>query len=294
MTSEHHLGDSLAALIDGELSHDHRERVLAHLVTCGGCRAEAEAQRALKNAFARSPLPAPSAGLLARLQGLPGGAPEPPPPGGGGDWRLLEGVLPRPARRREAPLSVPLLGDDGGFPVHRPGERPGRTPVIPLAGPGSGLLAGGRSPRGHRFAFAAAGAFSLAAFAIGGALAAAGPGGQSGGGTVAMVATGGSPTASAARTTSASREDARAEQETLDATVGLNSEDTHVSYLGHSVSADMAALLAARQDSLGEELLPLAVAPVRATVRETSAEPTRQALDASAADLDTYGAMSPR
>ncbi|WP_258036931.1 anti-sigma factor, partial [Streptomyces sp. SM14] len=80
MSSEQHLGDSLAALIDGELSHDHRDRVLAHLATCPGCKAEAEAQRRLKSAFAHSPLPAPSDGLMARLQGLPAG---PPDPGGG-------------------------------------------------------------------------------------------------------------------------------------------------------------------------------------------------------------------
>ncbi|MGE7383347.1 zf-HC2 domain-containing protein, partial [Serratia bockelmannii] len=32
--AEQHLGDRLAALVDGELKHDARERVLAHLATC--------------------------------------------------------------------------------------------------------------------------------------------------------------------------------------------------------------------------------------------------------------------
>jgi predicted anti-sigma-YlaC factor YlaD len=43
-----HLGHRLSALIDGELSHAQRERVLAHLARCQPCRREAAALRALK------------------------------------------------------------------------------------------------------------------------------------------------------------------------------------------------------------------------------------------------------
>ena len=43
-----HLGERLSALIDGELSHQQRERVLAHLANCGPCRREAAALRMLK------------------------------------------------------------------------------------------------------------------------------------------------------------------------------------------------------------------------------------------------------
>jgi anti-sigma factor RsiW len=43
-----HLGHRLSALIDGELSHPQRERVLAHLAKCEPCRREAAALRALK------------------------------------------------------------------------------------------------------------------------------------------------------------------------------------------------------------------------------------------------------
>jgi anti-sigma factor RsiW len=43
-----HLGRRLSALIDGELSHSQRERVLAHLARCQPCRGEAAALRALK------------------------------------------------------------------------------------------------------------------------------------------------------------------------------------------------------------------------------------------------------
>jgi anti-sigma factor RsiW len=43
-----HLGPRLSALIDGELSHAQRERVLAHLARCAPCRSEAAALRVLK------------------------------------------------------------------------------------------------------------------------------------------------------------------------------------------------------------------------------------------------------
>jgi anti-sigma factor RsiW len=43
-----HLGERLSALVDGELSDAQRERVLAHLAKCDGCRQEAAALRLLK------------------------------------------------------------------------------------------------------------------------------------------------------------------------------------------------------------------------------------------------------
>ena len=43
-----HLGQRLSALIDGELNHGQRERVLAHLAKCEPCRHEAAALRVLK------------------------------------------------------------------------------------------------------------------------------------------------------------------------------------------------------------------------------------------------------
>jgi anti-sigma factor RsiW len=43
-----HLGHRLSAFIDGELSHQQRERVLAHLANCEPCRREAAALRMLK------------------------------------------------------------------------------------------------------------------------------------------------------------------------------------------------------------------------------------------------------
>ena len=48
MSHESHLGERLSAFIDGELSHQQRERVLAHLAHCVPCRQEAAALRTLK------------------------------------------------------------------------------------------------------------------------------------------------------------------------------------------------------------------------------------------------------
>ncbi|WP_406421879.1 zf-HC2 domain-containing protein [Streptomyces sp. NBC_00842] len=176
--AEQHLGDRLAALVDGELKHDARERVLAHLATCAKCKAEAAAQRRLKSVFAQSAPPSPSEGFLARLQGLPGG------PGGdddrqgrpfGGSGRFADGLFPvmRPSGSRtdspsgKSPLDrfgylaaphgstavLPVDGSRGSFRIHEVGREGDRSPW-----------------RGRRFAFAAASAVSLAAIALGGAL----------------------------------------------------------------------------------------------------------------------------
>ncbi|MEW2546124.1 zf-HC2 domain-containing protein [Streptomyces sp. NPDC047002] len=160
--SEHHLGDRLAALVDGELDHDERERVLAHLATCARCKADADCQRRLKNVFAEVAPPPPSAGFLARLQSLPAGRPQPPDdadggPGAPGREPFGHGVFD--AQDPRGPLADTMdafafAGAHGAsvFPVHRAGqqERSAR--------------------RGRRFAFAAAGAVSLAAVALGGTL----------------------------------------------------------------------------------------------------------------------------
>ncbi|CAL9296655.1 zf-HC2 domain-containing protein [Streptomyces sp. SudanB182_2057] len=168
--AEQHLGDRLSALVDGELGHETRERVLAHLATCARCKAEADAQRALKNVFAEAAPPPPSASLLARLQGLPGGDPDgggsTPSPGPGpgtsgglgpfgsrrGD-RLPFGYVPA---RPHGLLPAGADGADGprgdGFRIH------------PVGRPDDARTAS----RGRRFAFAAAGAVSLAALALGG------------------------------------------------------------------------------------------------------------------------------
>ncbi len=149
--AEQHLGDRLAALVDGELGHDARERVLAHLATCPCCKAEADEQRRLKNVFAQAAPPPPSEGLLARLQNLPAAA-----LAGDDESSPLDG----PARDRDPfhlreetfallPAGASVAPRERGFRIHEVDRS---------------------LPRSRRFAFAAAGAVSLAAVALGGAL----------------------------------------------------------------------------------------------------------------------------
>ncbi|WP_374227491.1 anti-sigma factor [Streptomyces sp. AC627_RSS907] len=159
--------------MDGELGHDARERVLAHVATCAKCKAEVDAQRRLKNVFAEAAPPAPSESFLARLQGLPGGGATDgggSSSGGGGFSDGLAGLSGR-------------FGATGVFGTKR-GERfefdyvPARThaSVLPGTPQGRGLRIHDVSrhesertaSRGLRFACAAAGAVSLAAIALGG------------------------------------------------------------------------------------------------------------------------------
>ncbi|MFE2976333.1 anti-sigma factor family protein [Streptomyces sp. NPDC059258] len=177
--AEAHLGDRLAALVDGELKDDARERVLAHLATCAKCKAEADAQRRLKSAFAMSASPSPSEGFLARLQGLPGGpGGDDTGPGGpfGGRGPFADEFFPG-----LRPSGAGTRADTGPSPLDGFGYLPathGSTAVLP-GGPASGSVFrihevardADRSPwRGRRFAFAAASAVSLAAIALGGTL----------------------------------------------------------------------------------------------------------------------------
>jgi anti-sigma factor RsiW len=67
---EHHLGDRLAAFVDGELDHGARERVQAHLATCPGCLAEAEEERRLKARLREVMPPEPSNLFLDRLMAI--------------------------------------------------------------------------------------------------------------------------------------------------------------------------------------------------------------------------------
>jgi len=107
------LGELLTALVDGALSHAERERALAHLTGCAGCREEVEAQRALK----------------ARLAAI-AGTPAPPD------------SLVRSLRALAVPGTDPLarpFGPPQGAPVRPRGARPGGA-APPAAGPGRGPL----------------------------------------------------------------------------------------------------------------------------------------------------------
>ncbi|MFF3287821.1 anti-sigma factor family protein [Streptomyces sp. NPDC003023] len=195
--AEQHLGDRLAALVDGELEHDARDRVLAHLATCPRCKAEADAQRRLKKVFAQAAPPPLSEGLLARLQGLPAGPgavagddDDPGPFGGGRTTGGVFGALNPSAGRPRDPRAETF------------GYVPGGAHAAVLPGGGSGFrihevgrTEAERSPwRGRRFAFAAASAVSFAAIALGGAVpldvsSESGSRGQSGGNKVTPLRT---------------------------------------------------------------------------------------------------------
>ncbi|MFF1377356.1 anti-sigma factor family protein [Streptomyces sp. NPDC058308] len=168
--AEQHLGDRLAALVDGELGHDARERVLAHLATCPMCKTEADAQRRLKNVFAQAAPPPPSESFLARLQGLPGAGAGPSGGPGvlGGDEGFATGAtdsagLPRGGIFGVAPEPFVEYVPAGAHAAVLPSEQHGfRIHEVTRHEAERSLW------RGRRFAFAAAGAVSLAAIALGG------------------------------------------------------------------------------------------------------------------------------
>src|SRR5436190_21522920 len=66
-----HLGERLSELVDGELDHDTRDKMLAHLAGCADCRTEVDDERRLKarlGALSDPPLPQ---GLTERLRAVP-------------------------------------------------------------------------------------------------------------------------------------------------------------------------------------------------------------------------------
>jgi anti-sigma factor RsiW len=74
-------GDLLSGLVDGELDHATRERVLSHLLMCPTCQGETESLRSLKTrlSWAGAETPVPSEQLVARLMQMqvPGATPQP-------------------------------------------------------------------------------------------------------------------------------------------------------------------------------------------------------------------------
>ncbi|UUU24756.1 anti-sigma factor family protein [Streptomyces sp. DSM 40750] len=150
--AEQHLGDRLSALVDGELGHEARDRVLAHLATCAKCKVAADEQRRLKNVFAEAAPPPPSESFLARLQMLPAGGDTDggsPLPGGFG------GRLGGAAGGQGLPVDPSDSRDFADFGVFGPGRDSfGYLPSGPHDGAltpseGRGLL-GGRGFLGDR------------------------------------------------------------------------------------------------------------------------------------------------
>ncbi|MBC3842659.1 hypothetical protein GXW82_28210 [Streptacidiphilus sp. 4-A2] len=186
----------MAAFVDGELDHDARERVLSHLATCAPCLARAEEERRLKSRLAASTPPDPSQLLMNRLlaismDSLDDDSGQGRPPGSGG--QLMRGVFGGSSLGSGSSgfgtglFGRGALGADNPLPGVDPrAERgvPFRAEQRPIAARMDDPLAARREPapapvraaapgplaRGRRFAFAAAGAFSVAAVALGSAV----------------------------------------------------------------------------------------------------------------------------
>lgn len=138
-----HLGDRLAALADGDLGHDARDRALAHVAECAPCLSALEAERRLKSRLAGLGNPPVPDTLTSRLLALADAETGP---------SLPPGTNRPPRGRRVAVLS-----------------RPGRTVVRRSSRPAGRDDA--RTPRGRRArvtAFAG-GVLSVAGVALGSA-----------------------------------------------------------------------------------------------------------------------------
>ena len=155
-----HLGPRLAALVDGELSHDDRDRALAHIAGCAQCRSLVESERALKNQLGAMAMPEPSARLMAALFQIPQSHgnrrdSDDPPAGGassGGRSGALGGLFGRSAsflpefavglRPLPSTAGEPEPEDSAGPGLARVGQAQGalRSPLRPeYAQPGLGL-----------------------------------------------------------------------------------------------------------------------------------------------------------
>ena len=103
-----HLGDRLAALADGELDHHQRDRALAHVAHCADCRADLDAQRAVKALLAAAGTPRPGPDTVTALH----------------DLALPGGPLPPRARTMPQGALVPDLPPPGRAPPQRPARQP--------------------------------------------------------------------------------------------------------------------------------------------------------------------------
>lgn len=165
MTVSQHLGERVAALVDGELDHEARDRALAHIAHCADCRADVEGQRAVKELLRRSGAPSPDAGTLAGLLALaaPGGPL--PPRARSMPLAPLVPELPPPSRWRSRTPQGPVARSAGST---RPtGRADGRRPA-----------AAARRPA-RRVRLAAAGTLSAAGLVLATAFVAGGSTGAS-------------------------------------------------------------------------------------------------------------------
>jgi len=166
---DQHLGELAAALVDGALDHDTRDRAFAHLARCGSCRAEVDGQRRLKARLAALDTPPCPTALLGRLRTIAETSPGSASLGGLPD---LGGSFGPPAARlvttgAAGPAGPGGAGAGSGAGAARPSapRRDGRGPS-PRRGPGGRGPAAGPSRASRRRRAAAAAAGGLAAFAL--------------------------------------------------------------------------------------------------------------------------------
>ncbi|MFC4867361.1 MULTISPECIES: anti-sigma factor family protein [Streptomonospora] len=170
-----HMEERLSALVDGELGHSERDRVLRHLASCENCRFEAEMLRGLKRRLHGLDSPEPSTDFLGRLSAMsgppgqpPGQGPQPPMGGAGGfgsmpplgSSRPIGGGLPR------------AFGGDTALAVAEEAPAPAPAPARPRRPRPQRPLSVLR-PRWERTRYAVAGVSVLAvalgtAFVVGG------------------------------------------------------------------------------------------------------------------------------
>ena len=117
-----HLGPVVTAFVDGELDHDRRDEVLAHLAHCDPCRVEVEALRRFTATLRTACFPAVPGDLAARLLAVTAPA------------------APIAARRPHAPRRVTRR--------HPRLRRAGMTGALVALGLGGALSLAGPPPRG--------------------------------------------------------------------------------------------------------------------------------------------------
>ena len=157
-----HLGPAVTALVDGELEHERREQVLAHLAHCSPCRVEVEVLRTVK-ASLRAREPRVPVGLSERLAAaaLQAGPPAPdvrsgprrPRPAGRsvptrpGASAVRRAAVRRAAVRRAALVgAVVALGLGGAVRLAGP---PPRGPIAPVDPTSPQLVVDHRSTGGE-------------------------------------------------------------------------------------------------------------------------------------------------
>jgi anti-sigma factor RsiW len=112
-----HLGEEISALVDGELSHDARDRALAHIAGCVECRSAVDAERRTKAIVAGLERPDVPVELAERLRALPAALSAPY-----GQRAAAWLADHRPLRTRSSRSGGARHPTDNR-PTHRPGRR---------------------------------------------------------------------------------------------------------------------------------------------------------------------------